>query len=656
MSIILVIATMILWILLYTYNKSVVKATVETWILNTVMTWCITELLSALECWTKTAVFISWVVVVIALIAIGIRTKMFKQFRNIYANGEGMFHICAKHKTMVHATIIYWVVLGVIAILRSQSLIDNMTHRLVRIMHWMQNGSVGTFATNSIRQVQYSALVEYMNAQFLILGANDRLMNIIQVEAFLFSGLIIYGICRKLHIGFRLSVVASWLYWLMPMGIVEVITLQTDVVAAVYLLAFIYYLLDFIQADKLCLDKIGIWKAVNLALSAVLGYLAKPTVCFAMVVFLIWMAITRLIKKDKIYVLFTYLFVGCFILVLFLAPSYIRQRNTEQVNTANNKNIEISTDKSLIQHSEDEERIRVFYNLSHPKAFTMACVENLAANSTSRCLPQINAWMQRVVDKIYSEISNGESEFRIFVSSKNVGETNEPSPCIMWLTVIAVGILLLKRCKLSLEQQIFFWCAIASLIIEAGLMGYTYFRQRYLLGVMAVLCICIAMILNQLKTSADNQKIAVIVIIGISSLGALNIMTYELQKVIDGFSGGKNHQYYVDIESVEPYYEGMVSYVNTEGYTKIGVLGDISYEYIFWQTIDNLDRMEAVNVKYASLKPYEDMSYRPECILAEGTQQYYLEHQIECHNANYECVWESVDENGKCYSVLHRIE
>ncbi len=55
--------------------------------------------------------------------------------------------------------------------------------------------------------------------------------------------MIIYGICRKLKLRFKSAVAAVWLYWLIPAGLIAVITTQTDVVAAVYLLTFIYYLL-----------------------------------------------------------------------------------------------------------------------------------------------------------------------------------------------------------------------------------------------------------------------------------------------------------------------------------------------------------------------------------------------------------------------------
>lgn len=664
MFLIFLLTIAIMWVVIYAKRQSIVKATVETWLMITVLVWCMTELLSAFQCWTKIPVFISWLLIVIITVAIGYQKKAFQTIREMFETKKGIAQIGIEHKKIMAFSGGIWLMITVIALLRSQSLIDNICHRLVKIMHWMQNGAVGPYATNSIRQVQLSDLVEYMNAQILILGGNDRLMSIIQIGAHFCAGIIIYGICRKLNLKFKAALTAAWLYWLIPAGLIEVITTQTDVVAAVYLLTFIYYLLDFISLDKLCLDRNGIWMAVGLALSAVFGYLAKPSVCFAMLVFLIWMGLVRLIKRDKLYVLSVYLLLGSLILVMFAAPSYFRERSTEKVITIetttgseDEKDTAVSNaDTTIIQAPVEYNRARVLYNIEHPSTFVLNCVQNLAANATSRCFPQVNLWLKRVVDKIDYEIGDGEGQFRVFVDVASRGETNEPSPCIMWFVLIAGVLLICRRCVLSREQLLFWWCSIISLIVQAGLMGYTYYRQRYLIGIMAILCISIMLVVDNLKKPAISKDNMVMAMVIISSLGAINAITYETQYTIDGFTGGKNHQYFLFAGSAEPYYEKMISYVNDAGYTNIGVQGELAYEYIFWQTINNLNRLETVNVQYASLKKYEDMEYIPECILMEGTEQIYLETQIECHNVTYECVWSEVSDSGKCYTVYDKVK
>lgn len=676
MFVIPVIVYILLCVIIYLNRKKYVDAFANSWVILTLLIWMQTEILSFFQCWKTVPVLIFWIAAVLILLLIlwkkGIENclKEFIKSRNdLHAKWE-------KHKGFFIVTAATWVTLGIVALVRSQALVDNLCHRFVKIMHWMQNGTVEPFATDSSRQVQLSDLAEYMNAQILLLGGSDRIMNLIQIGAQICAGLLIYGICKKLKVSSRLAMVAAWLYWLIPAGIIEVCTTQTDIVAAVYLLTFLYYLLDFIQENKLRLDKNGVLAGARLAVCVMLGYLTKPTVCFAMVVFMLWMVIVRLMRRDKLYVLAGYVLVGGVVAGLLFMPSYLREKRAytieNTVDTQVQKEmvegkatdndepegeqfqavLDEETESKQAEVAQEANKAMVLHNLKNVNSFVLAGVQNLATNATSRCFPQVNLWLKRIVNKIDYEISYGLCRFQVFVDQADLGETSEPSPCIMWFTLIACILVVARISKLLREQLVFFWCSILSLIIQAGLMGYTYFRVRYLLGVMGTLCICFVLVIQNMRISDRRRRDVVVAMLAISSLGAINAMTFEINDAVEGLKGERIHQYFVNIDEVEEYYDEMISYVNEAGYTNVAILGDISYEYVVWQMVDNLQRLEAVNVEYAPMQKYEDFSYIPECIFAESKERIYLETQIECHGGMYECVQAHMNENsGMCYAV-----
>ena len=274
----------------------------------------------------------------------------------------------------------------------------------------------------------------------------------------------------------------------------------------------------------------------------------------------------------------------------------------------------------------------------------MSCIQNLGMNASTRCFPQINRLITKVVykcaamlDYVFPPIG----DFWIFVDNGELGETNEPSPAIMLFWMLAWGGIIFRFSKISKEQLIYLLCATVSMIIQSGLMGYTYYRTRYLLGVMAVLCPVFAAVVQGIsRNNVIKQKVATILIV-ISSFGVVNALTYEIPYIIDGFKGEKIHQYFVNNNEPEFYYDQMSRFANENRYTKVGIAGTIQYEYVLWQNIDNLERLEMVNVEDGALSQYEDREY----IFEESREEIKLGDGLICHGSEYECVWADFGNN-----------
>ena len=426
-------------------------------------------------------------------------------------------------------------------------------------------------------------------------------------------------------------------------------------VAGFYLLSFIYFLLDYIHADHLVMNKSGAFSAICLSCSVMFGYLAKPTVCFAMVIFFVWMCVVRLIKRDQWKVLLQYMLVGMIVVVILFQPDVVRNYEYQNDKNYTDTAVSVQTESNVNSTMVSSEANRAVESLVNPKEFAVVCVSNLAANATSRCFPKINDLITRMVNKLEALLNYSTNEnFEVLVTF-GLGETNEPSPVIMWLLVLSWLCILIRLSKINREQFLYFLCATIGLIVQAGLMDYTLFRQRYLIGVMAVLCPAYAVVLENIRVSMKTRLNMMTSVIAVCSLGTINMLSYEIPYVIFSIQGEEIHQYIFHDDDAELYYQLMLDYINEKGYKTVGMYGAIAYEYILWQEIDGLERMEHVNVppNYQGAK-LEDTEFLPECIVKEvpAKDADAYDEEMYCHGQKYVCEWKAWGENHRNYVVF----
>lgn len=648
-------------------KRNIVESAVTAWLFITLYTWASVELFSIFGILNTAMALLAWGALCAGLAVYLIRKNLLSKTVTYFRTEQRIIDFWKEHKVNLICMLVFCTVIGLLAVLRSQNLIDNLEHRLPKVMHWIQNGRVGYFATVQPAELNYTKLIEYMYAQVYLLKGTDRLINLVQIGAYLCSGCCIYGISRKIGASVSFAFMAVWIYLLTPMIIIEVFTAQTDVTAGVYLLAFVYYLLDYVHSDKLRMDKEGALSAVCLSASAMFGYLSKPTVCFAMVFFFLWMCIVRIAKKDKLKVLLQYILIGGITAVILILPDVVRDYRYDRIPSvlydettsvtdagvdANTGNVNIVEDQRVdtVEVSDG-----VADNLAHPRNFVIVCVRNLAANATTRCFPKVNEWLTRFVERSESFLnySGGYRYFRVLVGD-GVGETSEPSPAIMFLLLSAWICVVVRISRINKEQFIYLFLATVSIIVQAGLMSYTWYRQRYLIGVMAVLCPAFAVVLEEIIISVRMKLNIAVAVVTVCCFGTLNALSYEIPYIISGLHGGELHQYLLHDESAELYYQLMLDYVNKNGYEAIGTYGFVSYEQILWRGIENLERMEHINVNpaYFESSKLEDTSYKPQCIIEEMPEVFELEETINCNGREYICDWKAVGDNGRNYAVL----
>lgn len=653
-----ILAYLLFLVVYFDRKRNIVESVVTAWLFITLYTWVCVELFSIFGILNTVTALPAWGALCAGLAVYIIKKSLFSRTATYFRTEQKIIDFWKEHKVNIICMFVFCTVIGLLAVLRSQNLIDNLEHRLPKVMHWIQNGRAGYFATVQPAELNYTKLIEYMYAQIYLLKGTDRLINLVQIGAYLCSGCCIYGISRKIGASGGFAFLAVWIYFLTPMIIIEVFTAQTDVAAGVYLLAFIYFLLDYVHADKLRMDKEGALSAACLSASVMFGYLSKPTVCFGMVFFFLWMCIVRIVKRDKFKVLLRYILAGGIVAVILILPDVVRDYRYDRipsVNTGESTDTFVDTGMDGMLVDTVEVSDGVADNLSHPRNFVIVCVRNLAANATTRCFPKVNEWLVRFVEKCESFLnySGGYRYFRVLVG-EGVGETSEPSPAIMFLLLFAWICVIVRISRINKEQFVYLFLATVSIIVQAGLMSYTWYRQRYLIGIMAVLCPAFAVVLEEIIISVRMKLNIAAAVVTVCCFGTLNTLSYEIPYIISGLHGGELHQYLLHDESAELYYQLMIDYVNENGYDTVGTFGFISYEQVLWRKIENLERMEHVNIDpvYYECAKLEDREYTPQCIVEEMPEVFELEETINCNGQKYICVWKAIGDNGRNYAVL----
>lgn len=129
---------------------------------------------------------------------------------------------------------------------------DSLAYRLPRIVQWSQNKTVAHYATNYMPQVAVAPLPEFIGTHiYLLCEGQDYLLNLTQSISFLLSGAFVYWIADLLVNNHVLSSVGMWIWYTCPIALAESITTQTDLVATLWILLFVYMIIWTIKENSL---------------------------------------------------------------------------------------------------------------------------------------------------------------------------------------------------------------------------------------------------------------------------------------------------------------------------------------------------------------------------------------------------------------------
>lgn len=164
--------------------------------------------------------------------------------------------------------------------------IDSLAYHLPRIEHWIQNKSVAHYFTNDIRQLYTPPLSEFIQLQMRVLSDTDFWSNLVQFFSLLGCISIISLIIQILGMSYKYQVLGVVLILCIPMSLLQATTTQTDLLAAFFLCAFVYFGFRLTKLDKIYYSD-ALWCSLALAL----GFFTKQTVAVFAFPFALWFSV-----------------------------------------------------------------------------------------------------------------------------------------------------------------------------------------------------------------------------------------------------------------------------------------------------------------------------------------------------------------------------
>lgn len=493
---------------------------------------------------------------------------------------------------------------------------DSMTYHLPRIMHWVQNGSVAHYATNSVRQLGSPALAEYVNLHvWLICGGSDRAFALLQSISYLLSARVIYGISRKLGAGRYFAFLSSLLYMAMPIAFAEALTTQVDNFATLWLLYFSYVLLDFTRRDKkLVFDKSVCCRVCLLGLLVSLGYLTKPSVCIAMAVMVLWLLCVCIARRDSPLVIMK--LTGCVLPVILLPilPGLVRNIRTFGAIAPS-----MVGERQLIGTL-----LPGYVFLNFTKNFTY----NMPVPFWRGSAVFFTIWIGRLAKLlgIYlndPRISESGQNF-VMHQAPELGHDTAINPLSMYLFIFCVIMALATRRKRKkrtghrAEWSGYGLAVTAAFVVFCMVLRWEPYVTRYMVSYLALLCPMIAVVLQDCLPAKWKKGVFVVICLCCAA-DLAGLVRFHTAMCTEAGAGKRPEGYFVNrMTEYEPYSE-ICGMIRERGCRQIGLsMKENHYEYPLWMMLDDtMERLEHVSVKNES-KKYFDEKFIPDCIIRLG--------------------------------------
>ena len=607
----------------------------------TLICFAMTEILSAFHMISTKILWMCWGIVAISLLVLNV----IKYKQNSLESIKALFR-----KEKLKKEYLVWGFFGVVMLVLAVKTVpynwDSMTYHLPRLVHWAQNGSVEYYATAIDRQVSSPLGGAYVNLHIYVMsGGSDRFLNLLQCCSFLTNGMLVYGIAKKIGCSRNYCNMAILLFYSMPIAFAEAFTTQVDNFSALWMLATVYLLLDLLRYEnRLEWDKKTFGRVIALSLCVAFGYLTKPSIGIGLLLFVIWLLIMVIKRKDKLISIMFYLLTAGFLFAALLMPGLGRNIATFDAFSA------------------PEVGQRQLIGTLEPKEVFVNCIKNITFNmpvvwiyDSSSILYNGVMGVSEFLDVDINDpaISEDGKEFLIH-SSQEYDHDTAINPVIVYLLLLctAFWIVQVKKKQLQEIRNTYFLVAGLSFIMFCAVLRWEPFVSRYMISYLAVLCPALSAQMELFVERTGNEKHRVIgskvkAFIYFFCLTELFGLFYHHGTI--ALTKSRYEGYFVNREDIEESYRKTSEIINDKKCENIGLLiGADSYEYPLTVMLENYSRIEHVNVKNMTAK-YEDIGFIPDIIISIDCEL--EENTVNCHGVEYQ-VTKVIDDN---VSLLERV-
>lgn len=491
---------------------------------------------------------------------------------------------------------------------------DSMTYHLPRITHWVQNRSVGHFATNELRQIASPVLGEFVNLHVFILSrGKDTLLNVLQAGSYITCAFVVGAIAESLGCDKLFRFIAVLIYMTTPIAFAEGVTTQVDNFAAIWLVFYVYVLLDLVKREKLEFTKNTAGMVCVLGLCVAWGYLTKPSVCIGMVVFAVWLLIRCIVRKDKVWDLARLVFCALPCVVLPLVPETVR--NFKTFHSYASKSVGA---KQLV-------------GTFHPAYLFINFLKNFTINLPVSFINESQDLFIKFptkaaevlgVDLNAESISSNGSKYQVR-HANTYGCDTAVNPIVMWLTILCIiwAICMIRKTDWKCIANRYLIVSVVSFFAFCLVLRWELFGTRYMVAYFALLCPMIASQI-QLRTAQGKDRPFRYSMIGVVCflcvMQAVGLTEYYYGMYAREGADSRPYGYFVHIKGDCGYYVGLTDEIRAQDYESVGLYMTKAdtYEYPIWIMLDG-QRIEHINVENESAV-YADSDFSPDCIVWLG--------------------------------------
>lgn len=491
---------------------------------------------------------------------------------------------------------------------------DSMTYHLPRIAHWAQNRSVAHFSTNSIRQISSPVLGEFVNLHVYILcRGHDLLFNLLQGSSYLTCAVMAAAIAGRLSCDRRFRFLAALLYMSMPIAFAEALTTQVDNFATVWLLFFVYRLMEYTDREtSMRFDGITACRVGTMGLCVAWGYLTKPSVCVGMVVFALWLLLVCIVRRDRPGDLGRIFFCALPCVALPMAPEILRNF------------------KSFGAYASPSAGAQQLVATLQPSYLIVNLLKNLSFNMPTALVKDgheiftviaVKAAALLHVELNAESISEKGREYMLHEAG-NYNCDTAGGPVVLWLFIFCALWALLRFGKTQWEKcgRGYAIAAAVSFLAFCTVLRWEPFVGRYMISYLALLCPFIAVIL-QLETDGKKREPLRWGIVGtvcfLCVMELLGLSRYHY-KIFQEHARTRPYSYFAARWDEMAPYAALTDQIKSRGYENVGLYLHKAddFEYPFWAMLDGC-RLEHVLVDNETAG-YADETFVPDCIIWFG--------------------------------------
>ena len=482
----------------------------------------------------------------------------------------------------------------VVAIVAPPNTWDAMTYHMSRVAHWAQNGTVATYATHNARQIHMAPGAEFAILHLQILTGGDRLANLVQWFAFV--GCIVGAsvIARGLGAGPRGQLFAAALCGSLPMAVLQATSAQNDLVAALWLVAFVALGLEMRQSPHQRLLIAGIGLSLGLAV------LTKPTTflvlpAFSLLVFFTIPASPWLRVRGAAVAL---------LLAALVTAGYFT-RNA------------LASGSVLGPQVEEADGVTYSYanDVVTPRSVTSNVLRNVALQLA---LPSW-IWNKRIgefvrtahflmgVDVDDPRTTMGRQQFHL----SDAGDREDQAQGVIILLLSTVALLVLLRAKDSQRrlQLAYIGCVVVSFVLFCAMLKWQPWNTRLHLPMLVLLTPAVGAFLERHLPRAAQRPLVLIVLLACLP----NVLRNPSRPMLGKYSIfriPRTAQYFNNRADLLAPYTTAASEVATSGCDRVGlIIPQDGWEYPLWMLLKR--ERPSVRIEHIDVKNYTARYAKP---------------------------------------------